>query len=87
MDKNLQDYSRCRVLLKRRERKAGLKPKVPGELVQDYFQPEFDNCPLVKEYRQLSKLFEKPDSGGMPDGEAPSQLERKRPDGLDETQR
>lgn len=79
MDKNLQDYARCRVQLKRRERKAGLKPKAPGELAQDYFRPEFDNCPLAREYRQLSKLFENPKNGGDSDGEDPSQPERKRP--------
>ena len=79
MDEKLKDYARCRVKLKIRERKAGLKPKVPGELAQDYFRPEFDNCVLAKEYRQLSKLFENPNDGGNPDGEDPGQSERKRP--------
>lgn len=79
MDKKLHDYARCRLLLKSRERKAGLKPKVRGELAQDYFRPEFDNCPLAMEYRQLFKLFEKSNNGGTPDGEGPSQSERERP--------
>jgi hypothetical protein len=82
MDKNLQDYVYCRVQLKLRERKAGLKPKAPGELVQDYYRPEFDNCPLAQEYRQLFRIFGSLKATDTSDDETPSQPELvRRPKG------
>ena len=64
MKPTLKDLARCRVLLKRRERKAGLEPERPHELAQDYFRPEFDDDPLAVEYRQLSRHFRSSDSAG-----------------------
>lgn len=50
-------YARCRMLLKRREREAGLEPNPSKGLANDYFLPCFDGDPLAEEFRQLSKAW------------------------------